>query len=107
MNRLTSHIAALSKKKLFTAVVLFLLIVVSHIGGLFTKDFDDPSFYRASSYISRFGDAPLLLQLRQNLEQAANELGFYRYERFRLRLDFPTNFFIMNWLVALLEELPL
>src|SRR5687768_17144459 len=52
---------------------LFGLVVASHVGAFFVNDFDDASFYRASAYLARFADAPLLSQLDNHLASRAEE----------------------------------
>jgi hypothetical protein len=86
--------------------MLLAMVAIAHGQGLLVN-FDDQSFYRATSYLSTSPSDPLLAQLRDHLQSRAHELDPYEYERYRLRLELFGNYMLSNWSVRLLENLPL
>ncbi|MBI1883158.1 MAG: hypothetical protein HYS08_03000 [Chlamydiae bacterium] len=84
-----------------------MIIIISSLRGLFANDFDDLSVYRASSYMSLSPKDPLLINLREHLEAHRDQLGEYRYQRYKLRLGTANNYLAQNWLIQLFEKFPL
>lgn len=95
---------ALSGRMLWS-VLLFVVVVANVIR--MTKDFDDLSVLRASSYMARFADDPLLERLEQHLASNRDALGTWTYHRFQNRYDQVGSYTAQNWLIGLLERLPL
>src|SRR5688572_18811247 len=92
-------------KKLIWGVFLF-LISLNYLTGI-AHDHDDWSVLRASSYLTRFSDDTLLHDLRNHLEQESDDLGFVTYHRYKIRLGVTNSYIFSNWLVSVLEKLPL
>lgn len=87
------------------AVLIFIIVVVNIIR--ITKDFDDLSVLRASSYLVRSGDDPLLARLHSHLDRHEAALGGWVHQRYLNRFEQANSYPLQNALIALAEELPL
>lgn len=105
-----NFLESIVSRELFTWSILFFVVLMSYVGAFFIWDFDDKSLLRATSYMTRFPNDPLLSKLQEHLQSRSEELGTYRYLRYHVRFGFPNspnNFMAQNWFVGVLEELPL
>ena len=87
---------------------LFFLVISSHVHWLKEGGFDDLSVLRASSYMTRLPNNPLISELYLHLEAHKHSLDLATYNRFLFRLEHADSYMASNMLVGLLERrLPL